>query len=372
MSLDHFVKCLLDQKNQIESSIETIYTKKFGVALKMSDQSILLEIMKEKRHIVNKLNHQYNNYLFNLFNFSQIVYNHCTIEYKKKCDNLAIEEKYQIKLLDFKVKRQQAKQTSHSRSKYSFVSKSDNNGFDNQSVFGAKKTIFDENFVLRKDFRYRCRLCDQILKKRSLYSHVYYHSGLKPFSCAYCNKRYKTAYYLRIHQRLHTGEKPYQCEVCLKRFHDPQNFSKHKRIHDNVRPYQCKLCKKAYKNHNQIVSHIRSHTKEKPWKCNIEGCKKEYATKAGYNLHVANKHRLGNGSVKYTCDLCQKKLSSETALRSHRVLIHRAVDHLPVSCDLCEAHVKSQWGLKIHKARVHCVDMDVAFGCDKSRSAVHK
>ena len=47
------------------------------------------------------------------------------------------------------------------------------------------------------------------------------------FSCGDCGMTFKFRSHLEIHHRIHTGIKPYVCEVCNKRFTQKNNLKTH-------------------------------------------------------------------------------------------------------------------------------------------------
>ena len=51
---------------------------------------------------------------------------------------------------------------------------------------------------------------------------------LRPFSCSFCQKRFKRKDHLRDHERLHTGERPYTCPYCGKSFVQRCNWNIHR------------------------------------------------------------------------------------------------------------------------------------------------
>ena len=59
----------------------------------------------------------------------------------------------------------------------------------------------------------------------------YVHTGLMPFHCKTCNKRFNHSSNLKIHGRIHTGEEPYECKRCGKRFKQTSSLKYHEKHH---------------------------------------------------------------------------------------------------------------------------------------------
>jgi len=63
--------------------------------------------------------------------------------------------------------------------------------------------------------------------------HMLIHSGIKRFTCKYCEKQFSLLQYLKEHQYRHTGELPYNCGVsnCTMRFRQAGKLSLHRKTH---------------------------------------------------------------------------------------------------------------------------------------------
>ncbi|XP_065575419.1 transcriptional regulator Kaiso-like isoform X2 [Artemia franciscana] len=95
-----------------------------------------------------------------------------------------------------------------------------------------------------------------------LSKHIKIHSGLKPYECTTCKKKFSSSSHLSRHKKLHTGEKPYECVICKKKFSQGAALNTHRRIHTGEKPYECVICKKKFSDYSNLIHHRRIHSRK--------------------------------------------------------------------------------------------------------------
>ena len=111
------------------------------------------------------------------------------------------------------------------------------------------------------------------------------HTVGKPFKCKQCEKCFKAARQLKIHERIHTGEKPFKCKQCDKCFNQRASLKIHERIHTGEKPFKCKQYDKCFSS--------------------AQPC------------HGTIQDECLNQNEEYICWICQEKLESEKLLSKH-------------------------------------------------------
>ena len=184
----------------------------------------------------------------------------------------------------------------------------------------------------------------------------------KKFSCNYCDKKFVTKQAAHIHERVHTGEKPYQCRYCNKKFSTSGNTKQHEKTHTGEKNFN-----KADKNQLKVNTKQEiindDETKSTNMKINqivggshsdeiVTANKSEAPSKIVSNneLHsqisqkTINEDR--NSRKKFTCNYCDKKLSTKQAAHIHE-RVHTG--EKPYQCRYCNKKFSQSGYTKQHE-----------------------
>lgn len=241
-----------------------------------------------------------------------------------------------------------------------------------------------------------CTLCDATFPTdQDLTDHKQTHGIVhSKFFCSECNTSYSSKINLAIHlsSKMHQPEKRYQCGHCQKRFSLQIYLKRHKLCHVNTGSlFKCPDCWKKFFRLSDFLIHQKRH-KEKDYKCSVCYrnfisknmlelhqcgirfecyCKKTFVTRKGLRLHQET-HNIGNAykcgecgkiflykrglkvhmayhrglSEPLICDVCYKKFSRKSSLRSHMK------SHKVVECEVCHKVFNRNLDLRVHK-KIH-------------------
>ncbi|XP_070824066.1 gastrula zinc finger protein XlCGF57.1-like [Chaetodon trifascialis] len=176
--------------------------------------------------------------------------------------------------------------------------------------------------------------------KGHLQKHAGIQTGVKPFGCSVCGKRYPRKSALRTHIRLHIEGKRFSCSICEKTFQSKGNLVRHMRIHTGEKPFICPVCDSRFSHSSAFTSHLRVHTGEKPFTCLV--CK----TSFGDRSSLARHRRIHTGEKSYSCLVCGRKFARHGTLTQHLV-VHTG--EKPFNCSVCGKNFTRHALVKKHK-----------------------
>jgi hypothetical protein len=160
--------------------------------------------------------------------------------------------------------------------------------------------------------------------------------------CNFCNKIIPRTKYTDHCLSLHpTSVDCFSCEHCGKKFIDKQAFRNHKeRVHQITdKQNYCKKCKIGYAQVHNCLNNKKNTS------CPYRGCKKQFQTKQGLQLHIKRDHE---NNRPFTCNYCSKGFVNSKSRNEHIKNTHQ-----PVGCDICHKSISNHWELRKHKVFVH-------------------
>lgn len=140
--------------------------------------------------------------------------------------------------------------------------------------------------------KFNCILCKKLFHTQgNLNKHIMEDHPTVRFTCAYCNKEFKTANGHYKHEKSHglfLHKCPYQ--TCNKSFQFPSGLKTHIKVHTGRNLYKCLHCDKQYTTNRAMKAHAQKHNAE--W-LPCPQCPISFKTQQELNQHKKGRHGRG-------------------------------------------------------------------------------
>ena len=161
--------------------------------------------------------------------------------------------------------------------------------------------------------------------------------------CTFCNKRFKSAYYVNVHMQNHLNKKEFKCTQCEKAFNTNGLLKTHLKIHLGIKKHECENCGKKFLRMWDLRRHAVVHSSSREFKC--AKCDKWFKSRDVLIIHEKWHHSKAFADKKFACETCGKSFRRPGDLTRH-VAIH--LDKREFMCSICEKTFNLRDSLRMH------------------------
>lgn len=188
--------------------------------------------------------------------------------------------------------------------------------------------------------------------------------SLKSIKCELCPATFNTAVKLKKHARVHKEPfvKPaiqvHRCMECQQPFNDHEKLARHLEMsHNPNNPYKCDVCLKRLSSQSALCRHIKLlHTQiTKSFKC--DECGKFFGRLEHYKNHTLMLHNPAN---EFKCGTCRQTYSTKQSLDKHITRVHET--ERTMLCEYCNKKFSKRYILQRHIRNFHDVESGISSG----------
>uniref|UniRef100_A0A915PEC9 C2H2-type domain-containing protein n=1 Tax=Meloidogyne floridensis TaxID=298350 RepID=A0A915PEC9_9BILA len=114
----------------------------------------------------------------------------------------------------------------------------------------------------------------------------------------------------------------YICDLCGMAFSQKANMHRHRGTHSGIKPFECRFCQKKFFRKDQMQEHSMTHIKTgNDFDCPVSGCSFKFSQHNLLKQHLDQKHAI-SPSLQGQCKLCNLQFSN-----ARRLLMHYQTKH---------------------------------------------
>merc|ERR1712012_1536133 len=132
--------------------------------------------------------------------------------------------------------------------------------------------------------------------------------------CPDCGEKFKHSKELQTHVKKFHVVTDHQCPHCKMYCSTKGNLDKHIDKCLNIRNFKCLECGEAFTRKDVLDAHMKyKHSDERNYVCEVEGCGKEFKTKASLTNHM----KSHSDERPHKCPFCEKDYKQHRHLQTH-------------------------------------------------------
>ncbi|XP_050093394.1 myoneurin-like isoform X7 [Anopheles aquasalis] len=201
------------------------------------------------------------------------------------------------------------KHLKYHRAGFHIFCKMCNKGFKHATALHVHECAFDSSTL--------CWICGEKLDSQGKHKrHMQSHMPEGTWACQFCPLRFSTQTAMNSHEYIHKKDRRHCCDICGANLSSKRNLNYHQRaVHGGglEKLLPCNICGRRFAIPSVLKRHMNSHTGLRPYSCVY--CNRVYGSCGDLVEHVA-KHHVGNENI-YLCHLCDADFPKIRELRDH-------------------------------------------------------